>query len=63
MGKEDGERWTGPDGTVHTVNSTDDPGAPGGVYHTQVDKDGNKSTAVYDPDGKLADVKSNKSWK
>lgn len=63
MGDMDGEQWTAPDGTVHTVNSTNDPRVPeGGFYHTQVDEDGQKSTAVYNPDYTMADVPANDDW-
>lgn len=61
-GYQDGEQWTADDGTTHTVNSTNDPNAPGGYYHTQVDNDGNKATAVYNSDGTMADVKANRDW-
>jgi hypothetical protein len=60
---KDGEQWTASDGTKHTVNSTQDPKAPGGYYHTQTSPDGTKATAVYNADGSLADVKANKDWK
>jgi hypothetical protein len=46
-----GSRWTGPDGTTHTVNPADDPRASGGYYHSQTDSDGTKSTTVHNPDG------------
>jgi hypothetical protein len=64
VGKENhGEQWTGPDGTTHTVKSTDDPKVPDGFYHSQTDSKGNKATAVYESDYKLAKVKQNKDWK
>lgn len=56
-------RWTNDDGTSHTVNPTNDPRVPNGYYHTQVDRDGKKATAVYNADGSLADIKQNKDWK
>lgn len=63
MGNKDGEQWTDSDGTVHTVNPTDNPKVPeGGYYHTQKNKDG-KASAVYNPDGTLADVRANRDWK
>jgi hypothetical protein len=47
-----------------TVNSTDNPRVPGGHYVSVGDDDANDhSTAVYNPDGTLADVKANKGWK
>ena len=59
----DGEQWVGPDGTIHTVNSTEDPRVPGGYYHTQYDPEtGAKATAVYNADGTFADVPANKAW-
>ncbi len=62
-GSKDGQQWSSGDGTIHTVNSTVDPNvASGGYYHTQVDARGNKATAVYNPDGSLADVKANRDW-
>lgn len=61
-GSWDGDKWRSDDGTVHTVNSTVDPQVPGGYYHTQVDADGNKATAVYNEDGSLAPIKQNKDW-
>lgn len=61
---KDGEQWTGPDGTIHTVDSTQDPGVSlGGFYHTQYDPNtGDKATAVYNPDGTFADVPANNQW-
>jgi hypothetical protein len=59
---EVGARWTADDGTTHTVNPTSDPQVPGGYYHSQTDSDGNKSTAVFDSDDTLADIKQNKDW-
>lgn len=58
----DGEQWTTSDGTKHTVNSTEDPRAPGGYYYSQTDSNGNKATAVYNSNGTLADVPANKDW-
>lgn len=60
---KDGDRWTDSDGTTHTVNSADDKKAAGGYYYTQVDKNGNKATAVYNSDGTFAPVKANNDWK
>lgn len=51
----DGAQWTDSDGTTHTVNSSDNPGNPGGYYHSQQDSDGNKSTSVHTSDGSLYD--------
>lgn len=69
-GYRDGEQWADPDGTIHTVNSTNDPRAPGGYYHTQkdpgVDGPDGKATAVFNPDGSFADVPNNNNpnnWK
>lgn len=42
----DGAQWTDSDGTRHTVNSTDDPQAPGGFCHSQSSPNGDKATAV-----------------
>ncbi len=60
---KDSKQWTVSDGITHTVNSTQDPKIPDGYYHTQVDSKGNKATAVYNPDGTLANVKASKDWK
>lgn len=60
-GYRDGERWTNSDGSTVTVNSTNDPGAPGGYYVSQSDG-GDHSTAVYNGDGTLADVPANSGW-
>jgi len=57
-----GDRWTADDGTSHTVNPTSDPQVPGGYYHSQTNSDGEKSTAVYNSDGSLADIKQNRDW-
>jgi hypothetical protein len=63
VGNHDGEQWVGPDGTIHTVNPTNDPNVPGGFYHSQRAPDGSaKATAVYNPDYTFADVKANKDW-
>jgi hypothetical protein len=63
MGTRDGERWTESDGTVHTVNSTQDPSAPDGHYHSQSSADGSiHATAVYSADGTMPDVKANCAW-
>jgi predicted enzyme related to lactoylglutathione lyase len=59
----DGAQWTDSDGTRHTVNSTDDPQAPGGFYHSQSSPNGDKATAVYNNDYTMADVAANKDWK
>ena len=50
---DDGSQWRDTDGTVHTVNSSENPGNPGGYYHSQVGTDGSKSTSVYDSNGGL----------
>lgn len=63
MSTRDGEQWRDPDGTRHTVNSTEDPKVPGGYYHSQLGPNGEKATAVFNPDGTMADVKANKDWK
>ena len=34
-GYQDDDRWVDPDGTSHTVNSTNDPNVPGGYYYNQ----------------------------
>lgn len=62
MSDDTGEQWKGPDGTIHTVKSTDDPRVPDGFFHTQVDEDGNKSTVVYNSDYSMADVPANDEW-
>ncbi len=49
----DGSRWVSGDGAVHTVNSCDNPGNPGGYYHCQVGSDGSKSTSVHTSDDGL----------
>jgi hypothetical protein len=61
-GYQDGARWTDSSGTSHTVNSTNDPAVPaGGYYYNQHGPDGH-ATAVYNPDGTLADVAANRDW-
>lgn len=63
MGDRDGSQWQDSDGTIHTVNSTSDPKAQGGYYHTQYNPaTGDKATAVYNSDGTFADVKANSQW-
>jgi hypothetical protein len=62
MEEPTGERWTAPDGTTHTVKSTDDPRVPDGFFHSQTDSSGNKSTAVYNSDYSMADVPTNDEW-
>lgn len=59
---EVGARWTADDGTTHTVNPTSDPQVPDGYYHSQTNADGEKSTAVYNSDDTLADIKQNRDW-
>lgn len=58
-GYQDGDQWVDGDGNTHTVNSTNDPAAPGGYYHSVV---GSKlhETTVYNADGTLADVHANR---
>lgn len=51
----DGAQWTDSDGTIHTVNSSDNPSNPGGYYHSQVGTDGSKSTSVHTSNGSLYD--------
>lgn len=61
-GSQDGARWVDSSGTSHTVNSTSDPAVPaGGYYYNQHGSDGH-ATAVYNPDGTLADVAANRDW-
>ncbi len=61
-GSRDGDQWTTPDGTTHTVNSTSDPRVgEGGYYYNQHGPDGH-ATAVYNADGTLADVPANSDW-
>jgi hypothetical protein len=45
-----------------TINPTEDPKAPGGHY-VSIGDDQDHSTAVYNPDGTLADVKANRDWR
>ena len=60
-GAQDGDQWSAGD-TTHTVNSTSDPAVPaGGHYHNQHGPDGH-ATAVYNPDGTMADVAANSQW-
>ena len=44
-----------------TVNPTENPKVPDGHY-VSIGDDKDHSTAVYDEDGSLADVKANKDW-
>ncbi|QHU93909.1 hypothetical protein GWK78_02625 [Candidatus Saccharibacteria bacterium oral taxon 488] len=60
-GYQDGDRWVDPDGTSHTVNSTNDPNVPGGYYYNQHGPDGH-ATAVYNSDGTFANVAANRDW-
>ncbi|OYX53465.1 hypothetical protein B7Y92_02885 [Candidatus Saccharibacteria bacterium 32-50-13] len=62
-GYRDGDQWTDADGTAHTVNSTNDPNVPAGGYYYNQHGPGGHATAVYNPDGTLADVPANRDWR
>ncbi|MDO4773707.1 MAG: hypothetical protein Q4A37_01110, partial [Candidatus Saccharibacteria bacterium] len=61
-GYQDGDRWFDNDGTSHTVNSTSDPAVPEGGYYHSIGNSSGHATAVYNPDGTLADVSANAGW-
>ena len=59
----EGAQWS-QGGITYTVNSTDDPKAPGGYYLSMRDEQtGDHTTAVYNPDDTFAETKANKQWK
>lgn len=49
----EGARFSIGGGEYLTVNSTDDPAAPGGWYQSTSNSSGEHSTAVYDANGDM----------
>ena len=58
----DGEQFNAGGDLGITVNSTDNPAVPSGGYYVSIGDGQSHSTAVYNPDGSLADVKANNDW-
>jgi hypothetical protein len=59
--EREGARFPTGDTSHITINATSDPKAPDG-YYVSVGDDTDHSTAVYNGDGTLADVKANRDW-